>query len=108
MAMRTMRRSSPKAMTPLGRILGRSTLSRRNTRWCSGPPPTDQEVRAAVVSIQEVFENHPGLDSDAPAQPLALSPISGLPPSGMFVNDFSEGSTPSEIKIEDSTPSDID
>jgi hypothetical protein len=47
------------------------------------------------------------LDSDAPAQALALSPISGLPPSGMFVNYFSEGSTPSDIKIEDSTPSDV-
>ncbi|XP_052153790.1 uncharacterized protein LOC127771883 [Oryza glaberrima] len=72
-----------------------------------GAPPTDQEVRAAVASIQEVFENHPGLDSDAPAQALALSPISGLPPSGMFVNYFAEGSTPSDIKIEDSTPSDV-
>ncbi|KAF0894092.1 hypothetical protein E2562_033968 [Oryza meyeriana var. granulata] len=65
-----------------------------------GAPPTDQEVRAAVASIQQVFENHPGLDSDAPAQALALPPISGLPPSGMFVNYFAEDSTPSINKID--------
>uniref|UniRef100_A0A0D9W7X5 Uncharacterized protein n=1 Tax=Leersia perrieri TaxID=77586 RepID=A0A0D9W7X5_9ORYZ len=64
-----------------------------------GTPPTDQEVRAAVASIQQVLENHPGVDSDAPAQSLALPPISGLPPSGMFVNYFAEDSAPSDIKI---------
>uniref|UniRef100_J3M066 Uncharacterized protein n=1 Tax=Oryza brachyantha TaxID=4533 RepID=J3M066_ORYBR len=64
-----------------------------------GAPPTDQEVRAAVASIQQVFENHPALDSDGPAQALALPPISGLPPSGMLVNYFAEDSAQSDNKI---------
>ncbi|KAL5216679.1 hypothetical protein ABZP36_008080 [Zizania latifolia] len=65
-----------------------------------GAPPTVDEVRGAVSSIQQVFENHHGVDSDAPAQALALPPISGLPSSGMFVNHFAEDSFASDKKID--------
>ncbi|KAG8083149.1 hypothetical protein GUJ93_ZPchr0014g46790 [Zizania palustris] len=75
-----------------------------------GAPPTVDEVRGAVSSIQQVFENHHGVDSDAPAQAVALPPISGLHSSGMFVNHFAEGSFASDKKtdhltnLEHSTP----
>lgn len=59
-------------------------------------PPTDEEVHAAVASIQQVFENPSGEDSDGlELQALAL-PIAGLPSSGMFVNYFTADSDASE------------
>ncbi|XP_062226355.1 uncharacterized protein LOC133924710 [Phragmites australis] len=66
-----------------------------------GAPPTDDEVRAAVASIQQVFENPSAVDSDAPElQALAL-PVSGHPSSGIFVNYFSPDSDASEIGLEE-------
>ncbi|KAL5215219.1 hypothetical protein ABZP36_004371 [Zizania latifolia] len=65
-----------------------------------GVPPTIDEVRGAVSSIQQVFESNHGVDSDAPAQALALPPISGLPSSGMFVNYFAENSIALDKKID--------
>ncbi|CAM0903479.1 unnamed protein product [Alopecurus aequalis] len=74
-------------------------------------PPTDDEVHAAVASIQQVFENPSAADSDAvELQALAL-PIAGLPSSGMFDNYFAAdesekqianlGTSPSNIGLED-------
>lgn len=51
-------------------------------------PPTDDEVRAAVASIQQVFENPSGVDSDALELQVLALPISGLTSSGMIVNYF--------------------
>ncbi|KAM0844434.1 hypothetical protein ACQ4PT_057070 [Festuca glaucescens] len=69
-------------------------------------PPTDDEVHAAVASIQQVFENPSAADSDAvELQSIAL-PIAGLPSSGMFVNYFAADSDISEKQIVNS-PSNI-
>ncbi|KAK3141870.1 hypothetical protein QOZ80_4BG0339300 [Eleusine coracana subsp. coracana] len=65
-----------------------------------GGPPTDDEVRAAVSSIKQVFET-PSLDSDASElQALAL-PVAGKPSSGIFVNHFSLDADASEIGLEE-------
>ncbi|CAL5026094.1 unnamed protein product [Urochloa decumbens] len=61
-----------------------------------GSPPTDDEVRAAVASIKEVFEKPAVDDSDAPELALAL-PMSGHPSSGIFVNHFALDSGASEV-----------
>lgn len=62
-------------------------------------PPTDDEVHAAVASIQQVFENPSAADSDAvELQALAL-PIAGLPSSGLFVNYFAVDSDESEKQV---------
>ncbi|XP_062184473.1 uncharacterized protein LOC133888302 [Phragmites australis] len=66
-----------------------------------GDLPTDDEVRAAVASIQHVFENPSAVDSDGfELQALAL-PISGQPLSGIFVNHFALDSDPSENGLEE-------
>ncbi|KAL6903381.1 hypothetical protein ACP4OV_004194 [Aristida adscensionis] len=66
-----------------------------------GAPPTDDEVRAAVASIQQVFENPSAMDSDAPElQGLAL-PISGQPLAGIFVNHFALDSDAPEFGLEE-------
>ncbi|KAL6652276.1 hypothetical protein ACP70R_011201 [Stipagrostis hirtigluma subsp. patula] len=64
-----------------------------------GTPPTDDEVRAAVASIQQVFENPSDSDVNE-LQGLAL-PISGQPLSGIFVNHFSLDSEASETGLEE-------
>ncbi|CAN6235834.1 unnamed protein product [Urochloa humidicola] len=67
-----------------------------------GPPPTDDEVRAAVASIKEVFEKPAVDDSDAPELVLAL-PMSGHPSSGLIVNHFALNSGASEVGSDDWT-----
>ncbi|XP_051218538.1 uncharacterized protein [Lolium perenne] len=69
-------------------------------------PPTDDEVHAAVASIQQVFENPSAADSDAVELQAIALPIAGLPSSGMFVNYFSADSDISEKQIVNS-PSNI-
>uniref|UniRef100_A0A0A9ETL3 Uncharacterized protein n=1 Tax=Arundo donax TaxID=35708 RepID=A0A0A9ETL3_ARUDO len=66
-----------------------------------GAPPTDDEVRAAVASIQQVFENSSAVDSDAPELPALALPISGHPSSGIFINHFALDSDASEIRLEE-------
>ncbi|KAM0925695.1 hypothetical protein ACQ4PT_004025 [Festuca glaucescens] len=69
-------------------------------------PPTDDEVHAAVASIQQVFENPSAADSDAVELQAIALPIAGLPSSGMFVNYFAADSDISEKQIVNS-PSNI-
>lgn len=69
-------------------------------------PPTDEEVHAAVASIQQVFENPSAADSDAVELQAIALPIAGLPSSGMFVNYFAADSDISEKQIANS-PSNI-
>ncbi|RLM74063.1 uncharacterized protein C2845_PM15G16770 [Panicum miliaceum] len=59
-------------------------------------PPTDDEVRAAVASIKQVFEKPSAVDSDGPELALAL-PISGYTSSGIFENHFAIDSDASEV-----------
>ncbi|TVU14968.1 hypothetical protein EJB05_38465 [Eragrostis curvula] len=66
-----------------------------------GAPPTDDEVRAAVASIKQVFEKPSAVDSDvSELQALAL-PVAGHPSSGIFVNHFSLDTDASEIGLEE-------
>ncbi|CAL5030677.1 unnamed protein product [Urochloa decumbens] len=58
-----------------------------------GAPPTDDEVRAAVASIKEVFEKPVVDDADAPELALAL-PMSG---HGIIVNHFALDSGAYEV-----------
>ncbi|CAN6249636.1 unnamed protein product [Urochloa humidicola] len=67
-----------------------------------GSPPTDDEVRAAVASIKEVFENPDVDDSDAPELALAL-PMSGHLSSGININHFALDSCASEVGSDDWT-----
>uniref|UniRef100_A0ACD5UDC5 Uncharacterized protein n=1 Tax=Avena sativa TaxID=4498 RepID=A0ACD5UDC5_AVESA len=66
-------------------------------------PPTDEEVHAAVASIQQVFENPSAADSDAVELQAIALPIAGLPSSGMFVNYFAADSDVSEKQIVNSS-----
>ncbi|PAN39452.1 hypothetical protein PAHAL_7G243800 [Panicum hallii] len=61
-----------------------------------GAPPTDDEVRAAVASIKQVFEKPSAVDSAGPELALAL-PISGHTSSGIFENHFAIDSDASEV-----------
>ncbi|KAF8702377.1 hypothetical protein HU200_032751 [Digitaria exilis] len=64
-----------------------------------GAPPTDDEVRAAVASIQQVFVDPSTVDSNATELALAL-PYSGHQ-SGIFVNHFALDSDASEVRSDE-------
>ncbi|OEL17824.1 hypothetical protein BAE44_0021156 [Dichanthelium oligosanthes] len=65
-----------------------------------GVPPTDEEVRAAVASIKQVFEKPSTVDSNVPNLALAL-PFARHPSSGIITNHFALDSDTSEVRLDE-------